>query len=493
MPEQNAVAGIKGSIIRTPTRALSAADELFKGIARRMEINGLALRQAKAEGLTGDALKNRVADLSANPTEAMQDQAGKYARYVTFQTPLGPVGQAVSRVSQSSRWGVPVGKFVVPFVRTPVNLIKYATERSPLAPILPEWEADFKAGGARRDLAVAKAMLGSGAGLMFYQWAKEGKITGGGPADDNARALMQADGWQPYSIKVGDKWVSYGRLDPLSTTMGVAADLATKGDEMTDSQRQNAAVVVTASIIKNLSSKTWLSGVSDLSEVIDDPERKGGSYIRNEAASLAVPGILAQIARASDPEQRDTGTMANAIKSRVPILSQQVPARLDVWGQPQQRQNLPMGLSAVAPFNVSTPKGDPVTAQLLASGVHVNKPSPSIAGVKLTPEQLRAYQIAIGKRSYPAVAGVVGGPDWVTMSNDQRQDGVSAALRQVREDARNDLGFNWQRAKAQIGGGDIPPGFEVVPPGFIVEKSEPNAERGIFGRRSVNVSPSNRR
>lgn len=486
--EQHAISGIKGSVIRTPTRMLSAADELFKGIARRSEINGMAYRQAKAEGLKGDAFKNRVAALSSNPTPEMEEQARKYARYVTFQTPLGPIGQSVSRVSQWKPMNVPVGKFIVPFVRTPANLIKFAAERSPAAPMLPDWRKDFLAGGARRDLAVSKAVLGSGMGLLFYQMAKDGKITGSGPADDNARALMQADGWQPYSIKVGDKWVSYARMDPLSTTMGVAADLATKGDQMTQAQRDHASVLVASSVIQNLSNKTWLSGVSDLVDAIEDRSgSKVGSYLRNEAASVAVPAILAQIARASDPQQRDTSTVGNAIKSRVPILSQQVPARLNVWGNPVPREGLPMGLSAVSPFNVSTPKGDPVTAQLLASGVHVNKPSPSIAGVKLTPEQMRAYQMAIGKGAYPAVAGTVGGPDWAGMTNDQRQDAVSDALRQVREDARNSLGFNWQRAKAQIGGGDIPPGFEVVPPGFVIEHVQPPKGKRLrlFGKQGA--------
>jgi hypothetical protein len=452
-----------------------------------MEINGLALRIAQGEGLKGDALKNRVAELTANPTDEMQDQAGKYARYVTFQTPLGPVGQAVSRVSQWKPLNVPVGKFVVPFVRTPANLIKFATERSPAAPLLADWRKDFLAGGARRDLAIAKAAVGSGAGLLFYQMAKDGKITGGGPADDKARALMQADGWQPYSIKVGERWFSYARMDPLSTTMGVAADLATNGDQMTESQREQAGALVTAAVIKNLSNKTWLSGVADLVDAIHDPARKAGSYARNEAASVAVPAILAQIARASDPNIRDSSTIGNAIKSRVPILSQQVPAQLDAWGQPKRRETLPFGLSAVAPFNVSTPKNDPVTAQLLASGAHVNLPSPSIAGVKLTPEQMRAYQIAIGKSSYPTVGGVVTSPGWQVMNNEQRQDAVSQAMRLVRERARANLGFDWHKAEAPIGGSDIPPGFKVVPPGFVIEQAQPpkGEHLGIFGKQGI--------
>ncbi len=66
-----AIGGKLGSIIRTPTRALTAEDELFKGIARRMELGGLAVRQAAKEGLRGQEAKDRAADLMLNPTDDM--------------------------------------------------------------------------------------------------------------------------------------------------------------------------------------------------------------------------------------------------------------------------------------------------------------------------------------------------------------------------------------------------------------------------------------
>src|SRR3546814_12075353 len=56
----------------------------------------------------------------------------------------------LSRYSQNH----PLIKAVLPFIRTPTNLIKFTAERSPLAPMVKEWRKDFMAGGARRDLAI---------------------------------------------------------------------------------------------------------------------------------------------------------------------------------------------------------------------------------------------------------------------------------------------------------------------------------------------------
>ena len=51
--------------------------------------------------------------------------------------------------------------FVLPFVRTPVNIARYAFERTPFAPLVGQWRADIAAGGARADLALARMSTGT--------------------------------------------------------------------------------------------------------------------------------------------------------------------------------------------------------------------------------------------------------------------------------------------------------------------------------------------
>lgn len=60
------------------------------------------------------------------------------------------------------------------------------------------------AANARRDLALVRMTLGTGLGALVLSLAGEGKITGGGPLDENNWRLKEADGWQPYSIRAGD-------------------------------------------------------------------------------------------------------------------------------------------------------------------------------------------------------------------------------------------------------------------------------------------------
>ncbi|HKX79703.1 MAG TPA: hypothetical protein VJM34_14385, partial [Novosphingobium sp.] len=291
--DMKAISGLKGEIIRIPTRLLTAEDEFFKGIARRMELNGLAARHAYQEGLRGDAAKSRIAELSANPTDDMLHRSMDYARYVTFQQKLGPAMSKISGFTQDVR---PM-KLFLPFIRTPTNLLKFAVERSPAAPLLKEWRTDFAAGGARRDLAIAKMMVGSGIGMAIYDAALDGRITGSAPTDPAKAKLLYADGWQPYSIRLGDQWYSYKRMDPFSTTLGIAADMALLPDGMSERQREDKGTLLVASVLGNLASKTWLSGISGLVGALTEPDRKADDLLQRTIGSIAVPTGLSQIAR----------------------------------------------------------------------------------------------------------------------------------------------------------------------------------------------------
>lgn len=426
-----AISGVKGEVIRLPTRLLTAEDELFKGIARRMELNGEAVRIARKEGLKGEAAKQRIAELSEMPTPEMLERSMDYARYLTFQRKLGPLGSKVSGATQDA----PILKLFLPFVRTPTNLLKFAVERSPAAPLLKEWRADWLAGGARRDLAVARVMLGTGLGMAIYDLALQGKITGSAPTDRSKARLLNADGFQPYSIRIGDKWYSYKRLDPFSTTLGVAADMALLPEGMSERQSEEATTLLVASIMGNLANKTWLSGVSDVVGAIEDPERNADRMMQRLAGSLAVPTGIAQVARTIDPVARDTGTMGEAVQSRIPFLSRSLLPRRDVWGQ-QVVSEGGVGPDIVSPIYTSTAKDDSVNQAMLRAGVSVGPLQRRVGGVELSPEQYDRYQALAGKNAYTGLSQLLRSPQWSGLDPEGQQAAAEKIIRMSRAAAR---------------------------------------------------------
>ena len=173
-----------------------------------MELQAQAFRMAAGEGLEGDDLARRMQDIIDNPPENIELAAVDAQRYQTFTNELGPAGKSF----QSFVGKFPAARVIVPFIRTPTNIIKYVGEHSPVAPAINKGiREDILAGGARRDLALAKMATGSMAMAIAADYTLSGDITGGGPKNPQLRSAKMATGWQPYSIKVGDKYYSYSR------------------------------------------------------------------------------------------------------------------------------------------------------------------------------------------------------------------------------------------------------------------------------------------
>ena len=78
------------------------------------------------------------------------------------------------------------------------------------------------AGGARQQLALTKMSTGSAIMFAAIDLAFGGYITGEGPANSAQRQTIMRTGWQPNSIKIGDRYFSYSRLDPIGITLGIA-------------------------------------------------------------------------------------------------------------------------------------------------------------------------------------------------------------------------------------------------------------------------------
>lgn len=468
---QKAISGLKGEVARLPSRFLTAEDELFKGIARRMELNGLAVRKASQEGLKGQEAKDRAAELLVNPTDDMMLSALEYGRYATFQAPLG---RFASKVSQATT-EMPILKAVLPFVRTPTNLFKFFVERTPAAPLLKEFRRDFAAGGAKRDLAIAKVMVGSGMGAAVAELAARGIITGSPPKDDNKRRLMEADGWQAYSVKIGDRYYSYKRLDPFALTIGAAADLATLSDGMTDKQLDNQAGLITASILGNLSNKTWLSGISDLLSAADDPERFGSAFIKRLAGSVAVPTGVAQIARTMDPTARETPDIASAIQNRIPGLSDNLLPKRNVWGQPMVNEG-GVGPNLLSPIWSSTDRKDPITREALRVDATISKPKKG----DLTVEQYDRLQEVAGSVGRKWLGQLIASPEYQALDTESQADEIGDVMKRARKAAKAAVltgePIPDQRPEKKRGGSKrpagLPGGFEVdpLPDGFVLDR-----------------------
>lgn len=387
------IPGIAGDIIRLPGRALLTEDEFFKTMGYTMELNARAFRQAKSEGLKGRKLAERVTELKRNPSEEIELAAIDAARYQTFTKPLGPTGQAVQSFSNAH----PAFKLLMPFIRTPTNIIKFFGERSPLGLISKEVRKDLLDKGPKGDIARARMAMGTTVSSIVAKMAAEGLITGGGPQNPDARATKYATGWQPYSVKIGDTYHAYSRLEPLGMLFGTAADFAEISGYADQKEADEIAAAITLSVARNLTSKTWLKGVSDFIEATNDPQRYGEKFVQGYMGTL-IPTGVAQLARNQDPVLRRTDDVLGKIKSRIPGYSKDLLPKRNVWGDPIVLEG-GLGPDLISPVYVSRDKQDKTTDELVRLEVNMKKPGQKIGPVDLTPELHDELIVLTGKNT----------------------------------------------------------------------------------------------
>ena len=379
-----------GEVVRLPGRFLTAEDEFFKAVGYRMELNSRAFRTAASEGLEGEAMARRVQQIMNDPPEDLRLAAIDASRINTFTNPLNEGGRSFQRAISK----LPAARVIMPFIRTPVNIMKFVGMRSPLAPLAKSFRADLMAGGARRDLALARMGLGSMVMAAAADMSMSGILSGGGPTDARLRSALRRTGWQPYSIRVGDQWVSYNRLDPIGATLGIGADLAEILGQAERVDGEAAAAAAVMAVSQNIVSKTYMSGIADVMEVFASvsPElgaSRGEEWLKRLGGSV-VPAGAAQLTRVLDPTLRQTQGIVDQIRSRVPGYSEDLPPRLNLWGDPILLTG-GVGPDIMSPLWTSPVRQSPVDDEIVANGAGIRMPGRVIGDVELTPEQYNRY------------------------------------------------------------------------------------------------------
>lgn len=370
-----------GAVVNLPGRLLQTEDEFFKTIGYRMSLHSQAYRQVSQEVREGRlepaAAKDRMAELVANPSDTMDLEAAAAAAYQTFTTPPG----RFVRKLDALRSEYPMLRFILPFVRTPANIFKFVAERTPLAPLTARYRASVAKGGAEADLARSRIALGTTTMLVGLDLALNERISGSGPSSPAERANLQRQGWQPYSIKIGDRWYAYNRLDPAGAFLGYAADLGEvlanndgmDGDDGVEFERAMSAAVF--AVAENVTSKSYMDGLADIVATVSDPERFAASWTKRFVGSF-VPTIFRETARAVDPVQRETAGIIDELRNRVPGLSSGLAPRRDLWGREVSFESgLGRTFDALSPIYSRSARSEPIDRAMTEDGVFVGMPS----------------------------------------------------------------------------------------------------------------------
>lgn len=143
-----------------------------------------------------------------------------------------------------------------------------------------------------------------------------------------------------------------------------------------------------------------------------------------------------------DPNLRDARTMADAIRARIPVLSEGVPMRRDIWSEPIERGSS-LGPDLASPIYTTPISDDPVRQEVARLGVPLSMPQRFMRvdgkRVDLTPEQYDELMQLTGKPAEQYLDEFMRTDEWRSMRDDERVEFVRETLSEFREAVRDAL------------------------------------------------------
>ena len=348
----------------------------------------------------GDYVQNNFDDTKSALIQYAQDEA----RYLTFTNELEPgLGKGLQNITNN----IPAARLILPFVRTPTNILTFALERTPLnIPLTKEsWER-FKLelrnpdpivkAQARGKLATAALV---GYTLMDAVQNGNGAITGGGPSDERQKKALQAAGWQPYSIKIDNEYYSYQRLDPIATPLGIIADIVetgvTESKDFDESGLEHATQSFLLALTRNVTNKSYLAGIQTFTDALSDPDRFVPRFGRNFVSSF-VPNLISQMADSDTQVMKESRSVMDAVKKKLGDRNG-LDSKRNVLGEEITMETmLDSPLQFLNPIAFSTKKDDPVLQEMAGLNHAFRLPPPSLGGQI----DMLAYKKESGQSAY---------------------------------------------------------------------------------------------
>jgi len=327
-----------------PLQALEASDQFFRTLVKGGEIESL-----KTEGITG-AKASKIAEQQAD--------------YRTFRQAFDPDGKLGQNgvLKVWDKWNVainrlrnvPGGKWLVPFLQTPTNILKQGFEYSPLG-------FTTVRGSGEPATQMAKAIIGSTVFTGAYAMASSGLTTWDTPTNATEKAEFYAAGLQPYSMKIGGTWVSYSKLGPLAYPIAMASALKWAQDNGGDDDALTTMGSAFSGTLGFFADQSYVRGIGDIIDALRGDEYKQARGLSNIPAQL-IPyrSFMGWVARQVDPVRRKSSggkvpeQIGKSIVSQIPFASQSLEAHQTPFGEESLRQ-FPT-INAYSPFSISQEK-----------------------------------------------------------------------------------------------------------------------------------------
>lgn len=419
--------------------ALEAEDAIFKRITYADALAGYL----QSNGVTAEQMRNNTVD--AQILSRARDYAGREALKATYQDR----NMVSDKVVQIARALGPAGEAVLPFKRTPANILVRGMEYSPagLAKALTYDLIQVKRGrmtGAEAIDHIASGLTGSGLMALGAYLFAQGIVTSGGGDDEGQDAINDLTGVQNYALNLpggGNVTLDWLAPEALPFFMGV---------ELMDSMGQggNTAESISTALKSISDPMLELSMLQSLNDVMDSfsfSENKLGALFYSALVSYftqAIPTLGGQIERSAEDVRMTTYTDKNLrlptdlqyaigrASARIPGWDYQQMPYIDAWGREDSSGPLwlRMANNFLNPAYTSNKQVTPVDEEIQRiydqtgdASVVPQRPDRYITvdgeRIDLSKEKYEQYATKRGQMQFEMLGNIIDNPTYRSMSD----------------------------------------------------------------------------
>jgi len=395
----------------------------------------------------------------------------------------------------------PVTKHMLMFPRTSSNYIKNSLSWTPIS-LIPGINKYSKTIWARTDEDIAAALLEHGidssipnadslfknlqaeykgrlafSGLMtatLYQYAMSGNIRGNGHYNASRRNKERTQmGYEPKTINIGGKWVSYKGIVGVEQVLSIIGDMAYYAKDIDEATLSSWQAKLTWTIASTFLNETPLQGLEPLIAATNG-DLSGWTRLAANTARSYIPlsGAAGVLSNAITSTQKDIqGSVNEYLMNRLPVFSSLLPDQIDIWtGEPVNDIDNPFLriLNALNPLKVSG-TAEPWRQWLLESGWNglSRLRKDSTGSYEYTPEERELiYQFIGEQKMYKEIEKL--------MKNKK----YNKELKMLRIHRSNNAEIDQDRIKLDTQ--DLPVFQEI---NFIVRRAQKIAERRLLNLR----------
>lgn len=388
-----------------------------------------------------------------------------------------------------------VGQGILPFAKTPANVLVRAEEFSPLGFINSTIKTIQKAAGntaladkngglgnfarAGQEITGAelidswsKSFTGAGLFVLGAWLADQGWLIGSPDEDDDKAAFDKLNGIQPFSLMLpGGENITIDFLSPIAMTMFMGANAAKIWNERGDFTYEKLEKMAT-SLADPMIQMSMLQGVDNTLNDIKYTDNNLGQFLINAGLSYLTQGFTStlggQVERAFEKERMTTYVDKNSsvpawmqkqlgkISQKIPGWDYQQTAYIDARGQTQENMGGVEGLlyNLASPGYIDKKEIDAVSAELYrlndsatfegsifpespqTSFSYTGKDGTAHKDFSMSAEQADTLKRVTGQTGTKILADMVKSKDYAALTDNQKAQAVKLAYQYAQAKGR---------------------------------------------------------